>query len=205
MEAKHPPGLVLHGARRYDLLVWLLTLGHEGAFRERLLEPANLRPGERVLDVGCGTGTLAIAAKRRVGPAGVVHGIDASPAMVARATHKAAKAGLEVSFAMATAQELPFAEASFDVVVSTLMFHHLGRAARLECAREMKRVLAPGGRAVVVDFAQSTRKRSRLLAHFHRHGGVPSREIAGILETAGFAVVECAALGLRGLEFCVAK
>ena len=70
-------------ARYYDLLVWLLTLGRERAFRERLIELARLRPGEWVLDVGCGTGTLAIAAKRRVGPAGNVHGIDASPEMIA--------------------------------------------------------------------------------------------------------------------------
>lgn len=84
-------------ARFYDLMVWLLTLGRERPFRERLVELARLQPGESVLDVGCGTGTLAIAAKRRVGPTGIVQGIDASPEMIARATRKANKAGVEVT------------------------------------------------------------------------------------------------------------
>src|SRR5688572_3378865 len=76
-------GLVLHSAARYDLLVWLITRGRERAFREKVLRLARLKPGESVLDVGCGTGTLAIAARPLVGPAGAVYGIDASPEMIA--------------------------------------------------------------------------------------------------------------------------
>src|SRR3712207_4299905 len=84
-------GLVLHGAtaRYYDVMAWLMTLGRERKFREKLVDLARLRPGESVLDVGCGTGTLAIAAKRRVGPTGEVYGIDASPEMIVRASKKA--------------------------------------------------------------------------------------------------------------------
>jgi ubiquinone/menaquinone biosynthesis C-methylase UbiE len=97
MPAPETKGRVMHSEARYhDLLAWLLTFGRERAFRERLVELARLRPGETVLDVGCGTGTLAIAAKRRVGTAGTVYGIDPSPEMVDRATRKAAKAGVEV-------------------------------------------------------------------------------------------------------------
>jgi len=57
----------LHAAARYDFLLWLLTLGRESAFREKMLRFAALQPGDSVLDIGCGTGTLAIAAKRQVG------------------------------------------------------------------------------------------------------------------------------------------
>src|SRR5438132_4412204 len=72
-------GRVLHWAARYDLLVWLLTHGRDRAFREKLVSLARLVPGESVLDVGCGTGSLAIAAKRQVRMTGEVFGVDASP------------------------------------------------------------------------------------------------------------------------------
>src|SRR5579863_4886711 len=70
-------GIVLHSPVLYDLTVWLAFFGKEQAFRDKVLDIARLAIGESVLDVGCGTGTLAIAAKRRVGPNGAVHGVDA--------------------------------------------------------------------------------------------------------------------------------
>src|SRR5688500_18686474 len=115
-EAYMTNGLVIEWAARYDLLAWLLTRGRERAFRERLLELAELRAGEAVLDIGCGTGTLAIAAARHVGPAGTVHGIDASPPMIARAARKAARRGAAVVFEVAAAEKLPFPGGRFDVV-----------------------------------------------------------------------------------------
>lgn len=126
-------------ARFYDLLAWLLTFGRERAFRKRLIELAGLEPGEAVLDVGCGTGTLAIAAKRYVGTTGMVSGIDASPEMIDRAKRKARNSGVEVTFQTAVVEALPFADASFDVVLSTLMLHHLPRPLREQCAREVRR------------------------------------------------------------------
>src|SRR5688500_16619205 len=118
-------GLVMPSqARYYDLLAWLLPLGREPAFRARLVDLASLEPGEKVLDVGCGTGTLAIAAKRRVGATGIVHGIDASREMIARATRKANKAGVDVTFRTAVVEALPFPHRQLDVVLSTLMLHH---------------------------------------------------------------------------------
>lgn len=198
-------GLVLHAeARYYDLLAWLLTLGRERAFRERLVELARLEPGEAALDVGCGTGTLAIAAKRRVGTAGKVHGIDASPEMVDRAKRKAAKSGADVLFQTAVVEALPFTDGSFDAVLSTLMLHHLPRPVREQCAREMRRVLKPGGRVLAVDFATPARERTGLLARVHRHGHMALRDIVELLSVAGLNVVESGAAGVSDLQFVLA-
>jgi ubiquinone/menaquinone biosynthesis C-methylase UbiE len=193
-------GRVLHWAARYDLLVWLLTRGRSRAFRERLINLAHLAAGESVLDVGCGTGSLAIAAKGQVGTRGSVFGIDASPAMIARATSKAGRAGIDVSFKTAVAEALPFAEAQFDVVLSTLMLHHLPRTLRQQCAREIRRVLKPQGRVLVVDFAHAQPK-SGFLAHFHRHGHVDPHDVVALLEEAELRCVESGSVGISSLHF----
>jgi ubiquinone/menaquinone biosynthesis C-methylase UbiE len=199
-------GLVMHSeARYYDLLAWLLTLGRERAFRERLTKLVGLQPGESVLDVGCGTGTLAVTAKRRVGPAGVVVGIDASPEMIERAKRKARKAGVDVRFETAIVEALPFPDASFDVVFSTLMLHHLPRPVREQSAREMRRVIKPEGRVVAVDFATPARERKGLLAGLHRHGHMALRDIVGLLSEAGLRVKEIGAVGVSDLQFVVAR
>ena len=197
-------GLVLHSAARYDLLASLLLFGRERAFRERLVRLARLESGETVLDVGCGTGSLALAAKRRVGASGRVFGLDASPEMIARARRKAAKAGLELTFEVGTAEALPYSAARFDAVLSTLMLHHLPRPARLECAREMLRVVKPGGRVLAVDFGRDRAHGKGLLARLHRHGGVPLADIVALLEEAGLEVVESGAVGLRDVNFVLA-
>jgi ubiquinone/menaquinone biosynthesis C-methylase UbiE len=202
---RHPAprttGLLIHAAARYDLMVWLFALGRERAFREQILGFANLTPGETVLDVGCGTGSLAIAAKRRVGSTGTVYGIDASPEMLARAGKKAAKTGLDVVFRNGAAQALPFADGQFDAVLSTLMLHHLPRTARQQCAGEMRRVLRPGGRALVVDFAGSADHASGLRARIHRHGHVKPGEIIALLGEAGLTITDSGAVGFRNLQF----
>jgi ubiquinone/menaquinone biosynthesis C-methylase UbiE len=197
-------GVVLHGAARYDLLVWLALLGRERAFRNRILAVAHLHAGEAVLDVGCGTGTLAIAAKRQVGPAGTVYGIDPSPEMTARANKKANQAGVEVVFGNGMAQGLPFRDGQFDVVLATLMLHHLPGKARHQCVREMRRVLKPKGRVVAVDFASSARPRTGFFRHWHRHGHVDVGQVTGLLTEGGFTIVDSGLLGMKNFHFVLA-
>lgn len=199
----HTSGLVIHWAARYDLLAWVLTRGRERELRERFLELAHVQPGESVLDVGCGTGTLAIAATRRVGPSGSVDGIDASPQMVVRARWKAARAGLKPTFQVAVVERLPFADQRFDLVLSTLMLHHLPKATRQQCAREIGRVLKPGGRVLGVDFDRATRK--GLVAHLHRHGHVASTDIVALFEDTGLNVVSRGQVGMNDLHFVLAE
>jgi ubiquinone/menaquinone biosynthesis C-methylase UbiE len=200
-------GRVLHAAAAYDVLAWFFMLGTgERALCERLAGLARLQPGEVVLDAGCGTGTLAITAERSVGPDGRVFGVDASPEMIARATKKARRAGAEIEFRTGMAEALPYGDATFDVVLSTLMLHHLPRDLRGRFAHEIRRVLKPGGRVLVVDFGPGQPgHRKSLIGHFHRHGHVPLHDILSLLTDAGLQVVESGAVGMRDLHFALAR
>ena len=198
-------GLVLHKAAIYDFTLWLLSLGREGVFRERVLRLAHLSPGEQVLDVGCGTGTLAIAAKRQVGTRGTVYGVDASPEMLARANKKARKAAVEIVFKNALVEALPFSDGQFDVVLSTVMLHHLPGKLRRQCAAEIRRVLKPGGRVLAVDFGTSPSQKRGIVAHFHRHGHISLAEIVAIFSEAGLDIDESGGAGISDLHFVLAK
>lgn len=198
-------GMLIHAAAGYDLLIWLVTLGREGKLREKLLQYARLQLGESVLDVGCGTGSLAIAAKRRVGLAGSVSGIDASAPMIARARKKARRAGVEVDFDNGVAESLPFPDGRFDVVLNTVMLHHLPRKAREECVGEMRRVLKPSGRLLVVEFGGAAPHGRGPLAHFHSHGQIKPRELLELVGDAGFSIVDSGAVGIWDLQFVLAQ
>jgi 2-polyprenyl-3-methyl-5-hydroxy-6-metoxy-1,4-benzoquinol methylase len=118
-------GRTLHRAVAYDLLVWLVTRGRERRFRETLLTLSRVQTGESVLDVGCGTGSLAIAAKQRVGTDGAF-GIDASPEMIGRANRKARKAAVDITFQQAAAEALPFPDQQFDLDDIVAMLNAVG-------------------------------------------------------------------------------
>jgi ubiquinone/menaquinone biosynthesis C-methylase UbiE len=123
------------------------------AIKRRVLAHAAIAGGEEVLDVGCGTGTLAVAAARAA-PDVRVTGLDADPSILARARKKAAAAGLEIGFDEGMSIALPYGDASFDLVLSTLLFHHLPDDAKRQTAAELVRVLRPGGRLVVGDLGR---------------------------------------------------
>ena len=134
----------------FDPVVALTT--RERTFKSRVLERARITDGESVLDLGCGTGTLAIAAGASAST--TVVGLDTDPAILRRARSKASAAGVEVSFDEGFSTDLPYADGRFDVVISTLFFHHLRDADKVETLAEVLRVLKPGGRLVLGDFGR---------------------------------------------------
>ena len=190
--AKVTHGLILKDGWRYDLLGWFcdsfLFRGKLHKLRLRTLSLARIQPGETVLDVGCGTGTLAIEVQQRIGRAGRVFGIDPAPQQIARARSKATRRHLPIEFQVGVIEHLAFPDQTFDVVLSTLMMHHLPDSLKRQGLSEIARVLKVGGRLVIADF-KPKQERAGQAAHFHA-GGSSLHELATLIVDAGFSQVE---------------
>ena len=130
----------------------LITPAERSRFRQNQIDLAGIRSGERVLDVGCGTGALSILAKIAVGETGEAAGIDIAVNMISRAQHKANEAGLNIDFRVASVDELPYPNKHFDLVTSSMMFHHLPVSIKKKGLREIHRVLKEDGRFFLCDF-----------------------------------------------------
>ena len=133
----------------YDPLVkWLMP---EAKFKSHLVHQARIQAGQRVLDVGCGTATLTVLIKQTQ-PDAEVSGLDGDAKILEIARRKAARAGVEVNLREGLAYQLPYADTSFDRVLSSLMFHHLTPENKRLALAEAFRVLRPGGGLHVADF-----------------------------------------------------
>lgn len=148
-------GVVMHHiAWAYDLGCYLVGMGPR--FRRETLQLAQLQPGECVLDVGCGTGVLTRLAAEDVGSEGEVIGIDPSAEMIQVAKRCAAKTHSKVHFQLGVAESLPFEDERFDIVLSSMMLHHLPPELKVTSLREIFRVLKPDGRLMVIDVDKPT-------------------------------------------------
>ena len=190
--SKETKGLIGSGGWRYDLMGWFvdtfLFRGQWSELRRKTVTLAGIQPGEHVLDVGCGTGTLALEVVRRAGRAGRVTGIDPSSEQIARARSKAARHNVPVDFQIGVIEHLPFPDQTFEVVLSTLMMHHVPAPLKRQGLAEIARVLKPGGRLIIADF-KPKKERQGQAARFHA-GGSSMQDLAAMISDAGFEQLE---------------
>ncbi len=190
-------------APTYDRLMKRMTFGRERELRETTVDLAGIQPGDCVLEIGCGTGTLTLAAKRRAGPSGQVFGIDLIPLMVELSQRKAAQAGEEITFQNASIADIPFPAKAFDVVMCSFMIFHMSEKTRQKGITEIYRVLKPQGRLLVVDGATPTRPLLKTFVKLVSGGELPPdlHQLRPLMETSGFSRIEIAPLNFRLLGF----
>ncbi|MEW6406061.1 MAG: methyltransferase domain-containing protein [Chloroflexota bacterium] len=186
-------GRLIRWASTYDLVTNILTFGQASRLRRRTIDHTLLKPGESILDVGCGTGGVTIPAKKRVGASGKAAGIDPSPEMIAVARTKASRARLEIDFRVGVIESLPFSDNSFNAVTSSLMMHHLPRDLQVRGLAEVYRVLKPGGRVLIVDMMREKKSLSgpwSIFAALHRGLEWGIEDLLDILSGVGFTKIE---------------
>ena len=207
----------------YDVALELIGFG--AAFKRHVAVLLDVRPGETVLDLGCGTGTL-LAALADAQPSAAYVGVDPDPAVLGLAQRRLAQRRLarrglarrgpggrsgHVRLVHGYAQHLPLPDARFDAVVSTLVFHHLPDTVKTQTLTEVRRVLRPGGRFLLVDLSRPQGRFGRALLGFGSlfDGWANTRasrrgELPGLLAAAGFEVTE-AATPYRAVRYLLAR
>ncbi|HEY2699677.1 MAG TPA: class I SAM-dependent methyltransferase [Pseudonocardiaceae bacterium] len=191
MTKHHPTHDYLPAAGRdaylpfYDLLTIAFGVG---TVHRNLIGQARLGTGQRVLEIGCGTGNLSLRAARTY-PGAEVLGTDPDPLALARAERKiGGRQGIR--FELAYAQELPYADGSFDRVLSSLMLHHLDDEAKTATLTEVARVLRPGGSVHIADFTGEIHGAHGFLSRRMRKAGHVADDIPSFLRAAGLESIE---------------
>lgn len=175
----------------YDFIQrWIVR---DTLYKKNLIEQARIKAGHKVMDLGCGTGTLAIMIKK-THPKAEVFGLDADPQMLKVAYLKTTRESLEITFNKGMAFDLPYPDASLDRVLSSLMIHHLKTPDKEKTAREIYRVLKTGGQFHVLDFGKPVTFYGKLLGPFLYRFEEANDNIGGrlplIFQEAGLAVQE---------------
>jgi ubiquinone/menaquinone biosynthesis C-methylase UbiE len=186
--SNHPAG---HGGRtigtpgRYEAFTFLMFAGRRRTSLRQLVLAAAVAPGNQVLDVGCGDGLLTALAAAAAAPGGHTLGLDAAPEMVAHARRRHPEADFEV----ATAEAIPEPAGRFDVVLCSLVLHHLAPDARTAAIGEMVRVLKPGGRLLLAEFTVPSAGPWRVVAHVLGLEGMGRSipDLAPLLDQAGMS------------------
>jgi ubiquinone/menaquinone biosynthesis C-methylase UbiE len=165
----------------------------EVALKQQLIAQAQTAAGQRVLDLGAGTGTLTVMIKQTCPDADVV-GLDGDPRVLTLAREKATAAGVTIRFDQGLATALPYDDGAFDRILSSLMLHHLTAEEKLHALGEARRVLRPGGELHVLDFGPPQNAPAWLLSLLFRRLERTADNIAGRLpgmfRQAGFSAVE---------------
>jgi ubiquinone/menaquinone biosynthesis C-methylase UbiE len=151
-------GITIHWASQYDFFTGLMGLGVNSPNSRMVVEMAKIKPGDKILDVGCGTGNLTLTA----GKFGSAYGIDSSPEMIEIARKKATRSGSATVFDVGLIEKIAFPDSTFDVVISRLVIHHLPDDLKRQGFAEIFRVLKPGGLFFIADFNPPT---NPILAH----------------------------------------
>ncbi len=175
----------------YDII--MPPVMRESTIKPRLVEQMKVKKGHRILDLGCGTATLTIMIKKAQPEAEMI-GLDIDPKILAFARSKVGREGLDITFELAVATDLPYLNGSFDRVVSSMVFHHLNREDKTLALKEIFRVLRPGGELHIADFGKPHNALMYLISQFARHFEEISDNIKGLLpemfRNVGFADVE---------------
>ncbi len=189
------PALRFHSLTRYFDAVLATTLKEE-RFKSLLVKQANVQPGDRVLDVGCGTGTLAVLLKKSVPEAHIV-GLDADRAALEIARKKAAEAEVEIELHEALAWDAPFEPKSFERVVTSLVLHHLRDRDKLRTLQKVREWLRPDGELHIADWGKAQNALMRvafvgvqLLDGFQTTAENVRRGLVPVLRDAGFRSVK---------------
>lgn len=178
----------------YDPVVKVTT--REKSFKTALVRQCEPEPGQQVLDLACGSGTLAILMKRAF-PGAEITAIDGDPKILRIARHKADRAGIDIRFDNGVSHTLPYADDSFDRVVSSLFFHHLTRDKKLQTLKEAKRVLKSKGELHIADWGRPANGLMRFASSFIRMLDGPESTgdnfrglLPNLITEAGFEKVE---------------